>query len=348
MSADANPGRGSHGAPAYHEPMTPQPPLVPLSDLRVISLPERKLFDQVRELDTGFTCVQWDLEGDPDGCAPGDVDIAVAPYFSARWMRNPAVLRGVKLLQLQSTGYNGVPELIGSEIALASAGWVHAAGTAEIAVGLIIAAQRNLDRAIVKQREGVYRRFFSRAVADSRVCVVGIGEVGSAVIDRLRPFEVEITRVASRAREDEHGVVHGIDELHGILPETDILVIALPLTEHTEQLFDAAVLALLPDDALVVNVGRGGLVDTEALTEEVVAGRLRCALDVVEPEPLPGDHPLMSAPGSIVLPHVGGSNASYRPRVRNLIVQQLAAIRSGRAPQFLVQPGALDLPTSTE
>lgn len=325
--------------------MTNQHSTVALTDLRVISLPEQKLFDQISAELTDFTCVLWDLEGEPEGCAREDIDIAVAPYFSGRWMKNPAAVENVKLLQLQSTGYDGVPQKIGPEVALASAGWVHAAGTAEIAVGLIIAAQRNMDRAIVQQKEGVYKRFFSRAVADSRVTVVGVGEIGSAVIDRLRPFEVEITRVASSAREDAQGRVRGIDELDRILPETDILVVALPHTETTDNMFDAAALAKLPADALVVNVGRGAVVNTEALTEEVVAGRLRCALDVVDPEPLPGDHRLMSAAGSIVLPHVGGSNVSYRPRIRDLILQQAELVRSGHAPQFLVQSGRLDLPT---
>lgn len=341
-------GHVPSGARTYHGAMTSQHPDVALSDLRVISLPEQKLFDQISDELRDFTCVLWDLEGEPEGCAREDIDIAVAPYFSGRWMKDPSVVENVKLLQLQSTGYNGVPERIGSDVALASAGWVHAAGTAEIAVGLIIAAQRNMDRAILQQKEGVYKRYFSRAVADSRVAVVGIGEIGSAVIDRLRPFEVEITRVASSAREDEQGQVRGVDELDQILPETDILVVALPLTEKTENLFNAAMLAKLPDDALVVNVGRGSLVNTDALTEEVVAGRLRCALDVVDPEPLPGDHPLMSAAGSIVLPHVGGSNVSYRPRVRDLILQQIELIKAGKAPQFLVQSGRLDLDSAGE
>lgn len=318
-------------------------PTVPLTDLRVISLPEQKLFDMLRPHITDFTCVLWNFEGEPDGCAREEIDIAVAPFFTTDWLDDPAVLGGLKLLQLQSTGYDGIPEKLGPDIALASAGWVHAAGTAELAVGLIIAAQRNLDRAIVQQHEGRYKRFFSRAVADSRVTVVGIGEIGSAVVDRLEPFEVRLTRVASRAREDERGHVHGIHELAGILPDTDILVLALPHNARTHHLLDAALLTRLPHDALVVNVGRGPVVDTEALTAEVCSGRLRCALDVVDPEPLPEGHPLFGAPGSIVLPHVGGSNVSYRPRVGRLVLQQLELVKAGRAPQFLVQSGRLDL-----
>lgn len=328
--------------------MSAPPPTVALSDLRVISLPDRKLLDTLRPEITDFTCVLWDFEGEPDGCSRDEVDIAVAPFFTADWIHDPGVVEGVKLLQLQSTGYDGIVEHLGPDVALASAGWVHAAGTAEIAVGLIIAAQRELDRAIRQQREGVYERFFSRAVADSRVSVVGAGEVGSAVAERLRPFEVELTRVASRARDDEHGRVHGTDELRRLLPRTDILVLALPHNAHTHHLFDAALLACLPDDALVVNVGRGAVVSTRDLTAEVCSGRLRCALDVVDPEPLPEGHPLYGAAGSIVLPHVGGSNASYLPRVRRLVLQQLERIRAGRSPRFLVRPGRLELRESEE
>ena len=316
---------------------------VPLTDLRVISLPERELFDLLRPNVKGFTCVLWDFTGEPVGCARAEIDIAVAPFFTADWIDGTAALEGLKLLQLQSTGYDGIPERIGPDIALASAGPVHAAGTAELAVGLIVAAQRELDRAIVQQHEGVYERFFSRAVADSRVTVVGAGGIGSAVADRLEPFEVRLTRVASRPRDDERGRVHGADELAGILPDTDILVLALPHTARTHHLVDAALLARLPDDALVVNVGRGPVVDTAALTAEVCSGRLRCALDVVDPEPLPAGHALYDAPGAIVLPHLGGSNASYRPRMSRLLLQQLDLVGRGRAPRFLVQPGRLDL-----
>lgn len=171
-----------------------------------------------------------------------------------------------------------------------------------------------------------------------------MGEIGSAVVDRLLPFEVEVTRVASRARTDERGPVHGIDELPALLPDADVLVVALPASPATDGLVGARVLSLLPDDALVVNVGRGRVVDTPALTEEVVSGRLRCALDVVEPEPFPGDHPLFRAPGAILTPHTGGSCTSCGPRVRRLLRTQLERIAAGERPLFLQQEGRLDVP----
>ena len=311
--------------------------------LRVVSLPEKQLFEEVSAATSDFECVLWDMESEPQGCAREEIDIAVAPYYSNRWRKNPAQLADLAFLQLQSTGYDGVPELLGEGTALAGAGWVHAAGTAEIAVGLVIAAQRGLDRAVRQQQEGVYRSFFSRSVADSRVTVVGVGEIGRAVIARLKPFEVDITRVGTTARDHPSGRIHGVAELSGILERTDVLVLALPLTGSTAGLVGRELLARLPDDALVVNVGRGPVVDTQALTDEVLAGRLRCALDVVDPEPLPGGHPLMSAPGAIVLPHVGGATVAYRPRMARLVLEQLDLIRHGAAPRFLVRQGSFTM-----
>ncbi|MFI7482959.1 NAD(P)-dependent oxidoreductase [Kocuria sp. M1R5S2] len=317
---------------------------VPLTELRVVSLPEQDLVDHLAGRVPAFRCVLWDMVGEPEGARADEIDVAVTPYFGGPWIRALPRATRLKLLQLQSTGFDGVPEAVGPDLALATAGWVHAAGTAELAVGLVLAAQRGIDRAVLQQRDGLYRRFWSRSLADSRVLVLGAGEIGTAVADRLRPFEVELTRVASRARTDEQGPVHGVDELPGLLGRTDVLVVTLPASPATGGLVNAEMLSRLPDDALVVNVGRGRVVDTAALTAEVVSGRLRCALDVVEPEPLPADHPLMRAPGSIVTPHTGGSSDSYRPRLRRLLEEQLRRLAAGERPLFLQQPGRLRLP----
>ncbi|MFW6186674.1 MAG: NAD(P)-dependent oxidoreductase [Actinomycetota bacterium] len=322
----------------------PPGPSVPLSALRVVSLPEQQLVDHLAERVPGFRYVLWDMVGAPVGARADEIDVAVAPYAGGPWLRALPSATGLRLVQLQSTGFDGVPEAVGPDLALATAGWVHAAGTAELAVGLMIAAQRELDRAVLQQHEGLWRRFSTRTLADSRVLVLGVGEIGSAVVDRLRPFEVELTRVASRARTDEQGAVHGADELPGLLERTDVLVVALPSSPATDGLVGARMLSRLPDDALVVNVGRGRVVDTAALTAEVVSGRLRCALDVVEPEPLPGDHPLMRAPGAILTPHTGGSCTSYAPRVRRLLEEQLRRLAAGQRPLFLQQAGRLAVP----
>lgn len=333
-------------APAQTPARTPAPadPRVPLSELRVVSLPEQELLDHVAARVPGFRYVLWDMVGEPAGARADEIDVAVAPYFGGPWLRALPSASRLRLVQLQTTGFDGVPAAIGPDLALTTAGWVHAAGTAELALGLMIAAQREIDRAVLQQHAGVYRRFTTRTLADSRVLVLGVGEIGSAVVDRLVPFEVETTRVASRARTDERGRVHGVEELPELLARTDVLVVALPSSGGTDGLVDAAMLSRLPDDALVVNVGRGRVVDTAALTDEVVSGRLRCALDVVEPEPLPAGHPLYSEPGAIITPHTGGSCTSYQPRVRRLLVEQLTRLAAGERPLFLQQEGRLAFP----
>ena len=106
-------------------------------------------------------------------------------------------------------------------------------------------------------------------------------------------------------------------------PEADVVFVIAPHTPQTEGLFDARRLALLPDDALVVNVARGPLVVTDALLAETSSGRLRAALDVVDPEPLPADHPLWRIPNVFVVPHVGGASSAFFPRADRLVAAQL-------------------------
>ncbi len=132
--------------------------------------------------------------------------------------------------------------------------------------------------------------------------------------------------------------VHGVDELDALLPGADIVVLAVPLNQHTRALFDARRLALLPDGALIVNVARGPVIDTDALLAETRAGRLRAALDVTDPEPLPSEHPLWRAPGVLITPHVGGNSAAFPPRAQRLVDAQLRRLVTG-APLGGVVPG---------
>ena len=121
--------------------------------------------------------------------------------------------------------------------------------------------------------------------------------------------------------------VHAIADLPDLLPEADVVVLVLPQTPQTQGLIGAPELALLPDDALVVNVGRGPALDTAALLAE--KGRVRAALDVVDPEPLPPGHPLWSAPGVFVTPHVAGGSATFGPRARRFVNDQLRRWAAG-------------------
>ncbi|KAA9089362.1 2-hydroxyacid dehydrogenase [Microbacterium radiodurans] len=301
----------------------------------VVSLPSDELAADVGDLPEGVETVVWDLRSP----APRDAfDMVVPPYMSGR--RILAALDGVRvgLLQSQSIGYEGLAGYVPDGARLANASSVHETATAELAVGLAIAAQRNLADYVRDQEARRWAPLFGASVADSTVLVLGYGGVGKAIAARLRPFETDIVPVASRARDEDGEHIHGIDELAELLKTTDILMIALPGGEGTRGLIGAEQLALLPDGALVVNVGRGSIVDTDALVAELQRERLRAALDVVDPEPLPEDHPLWHAPGALIVPHVGGASEAMRPRIARLVREQIERLAAGEEPRNVVTP----------
>ena len=172
-------------------------------------------------------------------------------------------------------------------------------------------------------------------LAGSRVLVVGAGDVGESIRRRLLPFDVTVTMVARRARAGAHGV----DELPALLPDADIVVVVVPLTPATEKLVDADFLARMPDGALLVNAARGPVADTAALLAELQAGRLRAALDVTDPEPLPPGHPLWDAPGLLLTPHVGGAVTGFPRRAYALVREQLARWARDEPLQNIVSDG---------
>lgn len=304
----------------------------------VVSLPtDPDLWEATRELE-GVEFVEWDVEGP----APrAHIDIVIPPYWGG--IRRLANLSEVttQLVQWQSIGYNGVEKYLPSGYLLANATSVHEAATAELAVGLAIAAQRGLPRFVRDGLEGKWDLQTFPSLADRRVLIVGYGGVGKAIEARLAGFETKITRLARTARDEVNAAgdavhVHGLDELHDLLPQAEVLMLGLPLTDETRGLFGAEAFAALPDDALVVNVGRGPLVDTDALVAELTVGRLRAALDVTDPEPLPQDHPLWSLPNALITPHAGGDSTAMMPRMVALIERQIAHLRAGERPENIV------------
>ncbi|MDT0327535.1 2-hydroxyacid dehydrogenase [Nocardiopsis lambiniae] len=241
----------------------------------------------------------------------------------------------LEVVQLVSAGYEHVLPLLPEHVTLCNGRGLHDASAAEHTLGLILAAQRDLPRWAVDQREHRWAPAPSRSLADQRVMIVGYGSIGKAIEDRLLPFETEVVRVANRARPEEG--VHGVGELHALLPEVDVVVLITPLTERTRGLFGAREFALLRDDALVVNVARGPVLDTGALLAQ--NGRVRAALDVTDPEPLPVGHPLWDAPGVFVTPHVAGGSVTFYRRARAFMDAQLARWAAGEVLENVVRPG---------
>jgi phosphoglycerate dehydrogenase-like enzyme len=157
------------------------------------------------------------------------------------------------------------------------------------------------------------------SLADRTVLILGYGSIGEALERRLNVFECDVIRVARRARAG----VHPISELPELLPRADVVVLLTPATEETRGMVDAKFLARLKDGALLVNVARGVVVDTDALLAELSTGRIRAALDVTDPEPLPAGHPLWTAPNVLINPHRGGASTAFAPRVARLVRAQL-------------------------
>jgi phosphoglycerate dehydrogenase-like enzyme len=277
--------------------------------------------------------------------APGPVpDLMTAdlvvPSMRARERLFDA-LRGPSRLRVIQTLSAGVDWLVGrvpDGVLVCNARGVYDGPLAEWVVGVILAFQRGLVGARDAQLAGSWIPYEPRELAGRRVVILGLGSIGTAVAERLRPFGVEITGVA-RTRRD--GVL-GLADLDEILPRAEILVDLLPFTSETAGLLDARRLALLPDGALIVNGGRGATVVTTDLVRELEAGRLRAALDVTDPEPLPAGHPLWSLPNALVTPHVAGDSPEATVRAFALAGAQIRRFAAGEplineVPRYLLR-----------
>jgi phosphoglycerate dehydrogenase-like enzyme len=303
----------------------------------VVSVPGSALLNTYEALPGaapgGVEFVRWDMQTP----APHDVlDIVVPPY-----MGGTAVLAGLaevrtRLVQSQSIGFDGVAAMLPPGVVFANAASVHETSTAELAMALILASQRGVPGFVRAAEQGEWAPVRYESLADRRVLIVGYGGVGKAVEARLSGFEVSVTRVASRARDEGGLPVHGIDELPALLPDADVVVVGTPLTDATRHLVDDAFLSALPDGALVVNVARGAVADTDAVLKHAAQGRLRFALDVTDPEPLPHGHPLFALPNVLITPHVGGASSAMLPRMARLLRRQIERMLAGEPPLNVV------------
>ncbi len=299
----------------------------------VVSVPSQRLADALHPLPDGVQLVQWEMNGPP----PLDrIDLVVPPYMNAGKVYPH--LKGVttQLVQSQSIGYDGIEDVLPAGTRFANAATVHETSTAELALALTLAAQRHIPDFVRAQAEGQWKPVFATSLADQRVLLLGIGGVGKAIAARLAPFEVTVQAIASRARLEDGITVHALEDLLTVLPDTDIVIAALPGSDGTRHLIGDEELAALPDGALVVNVGRGPLIDTDALVDHVSRGRIRAALDVTDPEPLPEGHPLYSLPGVLISPHVGGATTAMNPRLVRLIREQIDHLLAGEEPVNVV------------
>lgn len=301
----------------------------------VVTVPTAELAADLAPVPDGVEVIVWDLQSP----APRPrLDIVVPSYMTQQGLLARLGEAEIGLVQGQAIGYEGVQDVLPPGIPFANASTVHETSTAELAVALTLAVQRHVHRFAIDGQTGTWAPVFADSLADRRVLLLGYGGVGTAIAARLAPFEVELVPVASRARDEDGIHIHGIDELADLLPTVDILIASLPGGDATRHLIGDAELAALPDGALVVNVGRGPLIDTDALVRHVSAGRIRAALDVTDPEPLPQDHPLWTLPGVLIAPHVGGASSAMRPRLTALLRRQIGHLLAGEDFENVVLP----------
>lgn len=291
-----------------------------------LSLPDQRTLERFSDLD-GVALAVWDFSGPPPGGDP--IDLAVRPYVLQGDLTVLDAAR-VRAVQTQALGYDDAVGHVPDGITWCNAVGVHEGPTAELAVGLLIGAMRGLDEFARAMPDGHWVRGWHHGLLGSRVMLLGYGGIGTEVHRRLDGFGVDLVRVARTARRDEHGDIHGIDELPTLLPQVDAVVVAVPYGPDTHHLVDDAFLAAMKTGALVVNVARGKVADTDALARHASDGSIRVASDVWDPEPLPPDHPLWTAPGVLVSPHVGGAVTTMHDRVEGLVREQVARLQTGR------------------
>jgi phosphoglycerate dehydrogenase-like enzyme len=262
--------------------------------------------------------------------------VLIPPYRgSHRPIPLLAQLPDLQLVQLLTAGADEWSGDVPADVLLATARGAVAGPVSEWVLSAILALYRQWPALVRYQDSGTWahRKVDADTLAGKRVLIVGAGAIGMAVAKRLPAFEAEATLVVRNARAGAHTP----DELPVLLPDHDVVVILAPLTPETEGLVDDAFLAAMPDGALLVNAARGRIVDTDALVAELKTERLRAALDVTDPEPLPADHPLWTSPGVIISPHMSRTVPGTSALCYGVAAEQIRAVRDGGTPPNVVR-----------
>ena len=271
-----------------------------------------------------------------------DIDVWIPDPYPTRAMRIWPHLRGVRLILSLMAGTEWIPALAGPHVTISKARGSHNISTAEWTIGAILATLKYFPFYFDVQRSGQWKRRFEaparyaqitgdarpiyppvmlEELTGKRVLLVGHGEIGKEIERMLAPFDVELVRIARTARSEPP--VHAVSELDSLLPQAEIVILILPSTAESHHLIGSRQFALMRQGTLLVNAARGPIVDTEALVEALNSGRIRAALDVTDPEPLPEGHPLWTCPNLLLTPHLAGSSPQFAPRALKTAADEL-------------------------
>jgi phosphoglycerate dehydrogenase-like enzyme len=297
-------------------------------------IPDRADRDAVGELPEGVRLSLIPNEGEPPAAildaeflVPGSENLSVLELLPR--------MRALRVIQTLSAGVDWLLPSVPSGVRLCDASGARDWAVAEWVLAAMLASAKRLGETHDAQREHRWRWRKPGELTGSKVMILGYGSIGAAVEASLAAFDVELIRVARRARPG----VHASQELGSLLGSADIVVVLLPLTPQTDGPLDADMLGRLRPGALLVNAARGSIVDTEALVELLQAGRLRAALDVTDPEPLPSEHPLWDAPGVLITPHFAGDTTAAERRAFALVGEQLRRYMRGEQLMNVVEHG---------
>ena len=285
-----------------------------------------------------------------------NIDVWIPDPYPTRAMKTWPHLRGVRLVLSLMAGTEWIPGTVGPDVTICSGRGAHNISTAEWTVSAILAVLKHFPFFMDVQRSGVWKRRFEASanyatvtgdtrplyppvmleeLTGKKVLLVGHGAIGKEIERMLAPFNVEMVRVARRTRAEPK--VHAVSELDCLLPAAEVVVLILPLTKESHHVMGSRQMGLMQQGALLVNAARGPIVDTDALVEALNSGRIRAALDVTDPEPLPEGHPLWSCPNLLLTPHVAGSSPQFAPRSLRNAAAELRRFIDGEPMQNVVQ-----------
>ncbi|TLW90725.1 phosphoglycerate dehydrogenase [Saccharomonospora piscinae] len=283
----------------------------------------------------GIRPVRYRVEalGDALPAEAADAEVLIPGARSAALRPLLEAMPRLRLIQLLSAGAEDWTDTVPSGVLLSTCRGAHGGSTAEWVMAVLLSELRGLPGFAEAQRAGTWSPETTRTLQGRRVLVVGAGDVGHQLHRRLAAFDAQVTMVGLSPRDG----VEGVEQLPALLADADVVVLLVPLTTRTRGMVDAAFLAALADGALLVNASRGAVVDTGALLAELGSGRLRAALDVTDPEPLPPEHPLWTAPNVVVTPHVAGAVSGARWRSYRVAAAEIERYVLGELPDNLVQ-----------
>ena len=287
-----------------------------------------------------------------------EIDVWIPDPYATRAMRAWPHLHGVKLVLSMMAGTEWIPGTVGPHVTICNAHGAHNVSTAEWTLAAILAMLKYFPLYIDIQKSGIWKRRFeasahyAQITGDTRpfhpevmqeeltgktVLMVGYGAIGQEIERMLAPFNVKMLRVARNARTAPE--VHAVSELEQLLPQAEVVVLILPSTAETKGLMGRRQLSLMRQGTLLVNSARGPIVDTDALVEALEQGRIRAAIDVTDPEPLPAGHPLWSCPNLLITPHVAASTPQAAPRALRTVADELRRYMRGEPLKNVVQQG---------